>query len=80
MSTVFSADGTAIGFDAWGDGPPLIMVDGATAYRAMSPIAAQVGALLRDDFRTTPTTGGAAGRAATPRRTRSNARSRMWPR
>ena len=23
MSTVFSADGTAIGFDAWGDGPPL---------------------------------------------------------
>ena len=52
MSTVFSADGTAIGFDAWGDGPPLIMVDGATAYRAMSPIAAQVGALLRDDFRT----------------------------
>ncbi|HEY2269322.1 MAG TPA: alpha/beta hydrolase, partial [Streptosporangiaceae bacterium] len=52
MSTVFSADGTAIGFDAWGDGPPLIMIDGATAYRAMSPIAAQVGALLRDDFRT----------------------------
>ena len=40
MSTVFSADGTAIGFDAWGDGPPLIMIDGATAYRAMSPIAA----------------------------------------
>jgi pimeloyl-ACP methyl ester carboxylesterase len=52
MSTVFSADGTAIGFDAWGDGPPLIMIDGATAYRAMSPTAAQVGALLRDDFRT----------------------------
>ena len=52
MGTVFSADGTAIGFDAWGDGPPLIMIDGATAHRAMSPIAAQVGALLRDDFRT----------------------------
>ena len=50
MSTVFSADGTAIGFDAWGDGPPLIMIDGATAYRAMSPIAAQVGALLRDEL------------------------------
>ena len=52
MGTVFSADGTAIGFDTWGDGPPLIMIDGATAYRAMSPTAAQVGALLRRDFRT----------------------------
>ena len=52
MGRVLSADGTAIGFDAWGDGPPLIMIDGATAYRAMSQTAAQVGALLRGDFRT----------------------------
>jgi len=34
MSTVTSADGTTIGFDAWGQGLPLIMIDGATAYRA----------------------------------------------
>lgn len=52
MGTVLSADGTAIGFEAWGEGPPLIMIDGATAYRAMSQTAAQVGALLQDDFRT----------------------------
>jgi len=52
MSTVTSADGTTIGFDAWGQGLPLIMIDGATAYRATSPTSAQVGALLRDDFRT----------------------------
>ena len=51
MGTVLSADGTAICFDAWGDGEPLIMVDGATAHRAVSPINAQVGALLRDEFR-----------------------------
>ena len=52
MSTVLSADGTTIGFEAWGEGAPLIMIDGATAYRAMSQTAAQVGALLQDDFRT----------------------------
>src|SRR5262247_1085316 len=52
MSTVTSADGTTIGFDAWGQGRPLIMIDGATAYRATSPTSAQVGALLRDEFRT----------------------------
>src|SRR5215470_3158246 len=52
MSTVFSADGTTIGFDARGEGQPLIMIDGATAYRATSPTSGQVGELLRDEFRT----------------------------
>ena len=52
MSTVTSADGTTIGYDTWGDGQPLIMVDGATAYRAVSQTSGQVGALLRRDFRT----------------------------
>jgi pimeloyl-ACP methyl ester carboxylesterase len=52
MSTVISADGTTIGYDARGEGQPLIMVDGATAYRAVSPTSGQVGELLRDEFRT----------------------------
>jgi pimeloyl-ACP methyl ester carboxylesterase len=51
MGTVLSQDGTNIGFDAWGDGPPLIMVDGATAHRAVSEIGVQVGELLRGQFR-----------------------------
>jgi pimeloyl-ACP methyl ester carboxylesterase len=51
MGTVQSADGTTIGFDAWGDGQPLILVDGATAHRAMSPMHAQLGELLGTEFR-----------------------------
>src|SRR5882724_11071477 len=51
MGTVHSADGTTIGFDAWGDAQPLIMIDGATSYRTVSQTNAQVGQLLRDAFR-----------------------------
>ena len=51
MATVTSADGTTIRFDAWGDGQPLIMVDGATGHRAVSQTNAQVGELLGDEFR-----------------------------
>lgn len=51
MGTTHSADGTVIGFDSWGDGQPLIMVDGATGYRATSQLAAQVGGLLGTEFR-----------------------------
>src|SRR5262250_723379 len=51
MGTVTSADSTTIRFDAWGDGQPLIMVDGATGHRAVSQTNAQVGALLGDEFR-----------------------------
>lgn len=49
MGTVRSADGTAIAFDAVGDGPPLIIVDGATAHRAVTANA-EVAALLSDAF------------------------------
>jgi pimeloyl-ACP methyl ester carboxylesterase len=48
MATVRSKDGTTIAFDAWGDGQPLIIIDGATAHRAVNPTNAQVGQLLRD--------------------------------
>ncbi|GAA3149694.1 pimeloyl-ACP methyl ester carboxylesterase [Kribbella aluminosa] len=52
MSTVTSADGTTIGFDAYGAGRPLILIDGATAHRAVNPLNAEVGQLLSDGFRT----------------------------
>lgn len=51
MGRTHSADGTTIGFDAWGDGQPLIMVDGATGYRAMSQLPGQVAELLGTEFR-----------------------------
>lgn len=51
MSTVRSADGTTIAFEAWGQGRPLIMVDGATAHRAVNPSNAEVAKLLSDEFR-----------------------------
>src|ERR1700730_18382141 len=51
MGTVRSKDGTTIAFDAWGDGQPLIIIDGATAYRGVNPTNAEVGQLLGDDFR-----------------------------
>jgi pimeloyl-ACP methyl ester carboxylesterase len=35
MDTVTSADGTRISYDSVGDGPPLILVAGATQYRAV---------------------------------------------
>ncbi len=51
MSIVTSKDGTTIAFDARGSGQPLIMIDGATAYRAVNPINAEVGRLLGEEFR-----------------------------
>lgn len=50
MGAVHSADGTTIGFDSWGDGQPLIMVNGATGYRVTSQLAGQVGELLGKEF------------------------------
>lgn len=51
MGTTRSTDGTTIAFDAWGEGRPLIMVDGATAHRAVNPHAAETARLLGDQFR-----------------------------
>jgi pimeloyl-ACP methyl ester carboxylesterase len=38
MNTVTSADGTTIAYDRTGDGPPLILVDGAFCGRAFGPM------------------------------------------
>jgi pimeloyl-ACP methyl ester carboxylesterase len=51
MSTVQSADGTVIAYDVTGAGRPLILIDGATSYRAVSQLNAPLAGLLRDDFR-----------------------------
>lgn len=48
--TVTSADGTTIAYTAWGDGEPIIIIDGATAYRATTPENAQVAELLAGEF------------------------------
>lgn len=49
--TVTSADGTTLAYSAWGDGDPIVIIDGATAYRAVTPENAKVGELLADAFR-----------------------------
>lgn len=45
MSTVRSKDGTAIAFDRLGEGPPVILVDGALCSRAFGPLPALAGLL-----------------------------------
>jgi pimeloyl-ACP methyl ester carboxylesterase len=47
MAVVISKDGTRIGFDREGQGPPLLLVDGAMCYRGqgpMTPLAAKLAA------------------------------------
>jgi pimeloyl-ACP methyl ester carboxylesterase len=48
--TVTSADGTTIAYTAWGDGEPIVIIDGATAYRATTPEDAGTAELLSDRF------------------------------
>src|SRR5882724_8744547 len=49
MNKVFSKDGTAIAFDRAGQGPPVILVDGALCYRASGPMR-PLAALLASHF------------------------------
>lgn len=49
--TVKSADGTTLAYSQWGDGDPIVIIDGATAYRAVTPENAKVGELLAGSFR-----------------------------
>jgi pimeloyl-ACP methyl ester carboxylesterase len=49
MSEVRSRDGTRIAYERIGDGPPLILVDGALCSREMGPMASLC-ALLTNRF------------------------------
>ena len=50
MQKVTSKDGTKIAFDRVGSGPAVILVSGATAYRAFDPFMAQLAELLGTHF------------------------------
>jgi pimeloyl-ACP methyl ester carboxylesterase len=49
MAKVVSRDGTPIAFTRAGNGPPLVLVDGAMCYRSFGP-AAKLAELLAKDF------------------------------
>jgi len=49
MGKVTSKDGTAIGYDRWGSGPALVLVDGALGHREFGTMTA-LARLLADDF------------------------------
>jgi len=49
MSTLTSPDGTTIAYTRTGNGPPLILVDGAMCFRGAGPMDAMA-ALLQDGF------------------------------
>jgi pimeloyl-ACP methyl ester carboxylesterase len=49
MSTVMSRDGTTIAFERSGEGPALILVDGALCHRSFGPMA-PLAELLAPDF------------------------------
>ena len=46
MPTVTSNDGTQIAYDSVGSGPPLILVAGATQYRAVDQTTPELARLL----------------------------------
>lgn len=50
QGTVTSADGTTIAYTAWGEGDPIVLIDGATAHRATVPENAQTAELLAGEF------------------------------
>jgi len=49
MNNVFSKDGTEIAYDKIGQGPTVILVDGALAYRSFGPMP-ELAKLLSNDF------------------------------
>lgn len=50
MKTVTSKDGTVIAYDTYGEGPTVILVDGALQYRAFDQGMAQLASLLGPHF------------------------------
>lgn len=76
MTTV-SRDGTRIAYERSGQGPAVVLVSGAMSTGATTaPLAAE----LSGRFDVTVYDRRGAARAATPRPTRWNARSRTWRR
>ncbi len=63
MNTAISADGTAIAYEVSGDGPPLVIVDGAMCFRDSGP-SRPLAAELASDF--TVYTYDRRGRGETP--------------
>jgi pimeloyl-ACP methyl ester carboxylesterase len=51
MATITSTDGTEIGYDETGDGHPLVLVAGATQYRAVDQTTPRLQELLAERFR-----------------------------
>lgn len=51
MSKLQSKDGTTIDFDVRGEGQPLVIVHGATAFRALDPTTEALADALSDTFR-----------------------------
>jgi pimeloyl-ACP methyl ester carboxylesterase len=49
MPTTRSADGTLIAFETLGQGPPLLLVDGALCHRGFGPMK-EIAGLLKDHF------------------------------
>lgn len=49
--TARSADGTTIAYTAWGDGDPIVIIDGATAYRATTAENPATAELLAGEYR-----------------------------
>jgi pimeloyl-ACP methyl ester carboxylesterase len=50
MSTVRSADGTELAYSQVGSGPAVILIDGATGFRAFNQTSAQIAELLSGSF------------------------------
>jgi hypothetical protein len=67
MSTVTSADGTTIDYDAYGSGPAVILIGGASQHRAIDPRTTEIAQHLggRASRRSTMT-GAAVAAQATP--------------
>ena len=76
MPHLTSPDGTTIAYDRIGDGPPIILVDGAMCYRGAGPWTPLRSCSLTPS-RCSRTTGAVVARAPTRCRTRWSARSRI---
>jgi hypothetical protein len=75
VNVIASKDGTQIAYEQRGDGPPLVVVDGALSTR-MSGSGQRSSISSRPSFRCTAMTGGAGARAGRRSPTPSSGRSR----